>query len=80
MSSIQIKPGVQKIQDSVEAMRSTLVEFADKIWNLAELSLEEEQSSALFIETLKEHGFTIDSVGIHRSKTHRHVRQDHSPL
>ena len=40
-----------------------LIDFADKIWNLAELSLEEEKSSALFVEVLKENGFTIDSVG-----------------
>lgn len=48
---------------NVEAIKTTLIDFADKIWNLAELSLEEEQSSALLIDKLKEHGFTIDTVG-----------------
>ena len=54
---------VLEVQANVEAMQSTLVDVADKIWKLAELSLEEEESSGLFIDTLKEHGFTIDSVG-----------------
>ncbi len=54
---------VLEVQANVEAVQSTLVEVADKIWKLAELSLEEEESSGLFIDTLKEHGFTIDSVG-----------------
>ena len=54
---------ILEVQANVEEMRSTLIDFADKIWELAELSLEEERSSGLFIDTLKEHGFTIDSVG-----------------
>ena len=63
MSNNQTKPAVQEVQNNVEANRSMLIDFADKIWNLAELSLEEEKSSALFVEALKENGFTIDSVG-----------------
>ena len=54
---------VLEVQQGVESIRSTLIEFADKIWNLAELSLEEKKSSAMFIDVLKEHGFNIDSVG-----------------
>lgn len=56
-------PAVKEVQDNVEANRSTLIDFADKIWNLAELSLEENESSAMFVEALKENGFNIDSVG-----------------
>lgn len=54
---------VLEVQQGVESIRSTLIEFADKIWNFAELSLEEKKSSAMFIDVLKEHGFNIDSVG-----------------
>ena len=54
---------VLEVQQGVESIKSTLIEFADKIWNLAELSLEEEKSSTMFIDVLKEHGFNIDSVG-----------------
>lgn len=54
---------VLEVQQGVESIRSTLIEFADKIWNFAELSLAEEKSSAMFIDVLKEHGFNIDSVG-----------------
>ena len=63
MSNNQTKPAVQEVQDNVEANQAKLIEVADKIWNLAELSLEEEKSSALFVEVLKENGFTIESVG-----------------
>lgn len=54
---------VLEVQANVDAMRSSLIDLADTIWKYAEPSLEEERSSKLFVETLKEHGFTIDSLG-----------------
>ena len=54
---------ILEVQSNVEGIRARLIEVADQVWKLAELSLAEVKSSSLLIEVLKEHGFTIDSIG-----------------
>ena len=51
------------VQQEVEALKSKIIEMADKVWDLAELSLQEAESASYLIDTLKENEFNIDSVG-----------------
>ncbi len=57
------KEAISAIQKEVESLESQLLNIADKVWTLSELSLEEDESSAFLIDILKENKFKIDSVG-----------------
>ena len=37
-----------------------ITEVADKIWDYAELSLQEERSAALYCDVLRKEGFTVE--------------------
>lgn len=45
----------------IKENQDILIDISDKIWNFAELGLEEYKSSELLIKTLKEFGFSIKS-------------------
>ena len=45
---------------AIEEKADLIVRTADSIWGFAELSLQEEQSAALYCETLKNEGFTVE--------------------
>lgn len=45
--------------DAVEAKHDRISEVADRIWEFAELSLQEKQSAALYCKVLEEEGFQV---------------------
>lgn len=46
---------------AVEEKKDLVVQVADAIWDYAELSLQEEQSAALYVRVLREQGFTVET-------------------
>ena len=50
----------QLLYNAVEAKASVLTELSDKIWEYAELSMEESRSAAAHIAVLKAEGFTVE--------------------
>lgn len=50
----------QLIYAAVENKAATLTSLSDKIWEFAELSMEEYQSAAAYVELLKAEGFTVE--------------------
>ena len=57
------KEAIATVQKEVEGLESKLIEMADKVWNIAELSLQEEESASYLIDILRDNEFNIDSVG-----------------
>lgn len=57
------KETIAAVQKEVEGLEAKLIEIADKVWTLAELSLQEEESATYLIGILEENEFNIDSVG-----------------
>ena len=53
----------EQIDQAVEQARPTIEQLAGKLWQLAELSLQEVQSARLIRDCLREEGFTITSTG-----------------
>ncbi len=49
-----------RISQLVEEKRSLYCEVSDRIWAMPELSFQEHKSSALLIELLENHGFTVE--------------------
>ena len=45
---------------AIEAKANLIAEVADRIWDYAELSLQEERSAALYCEVLEKEGFTVE--------------------
>ena len=50
----------QKLYDIIDAKATVLAELSDKIWDYAELSMLEFQSTAAYVELLKAEGFTVE--------------------
>ena len=50
----------QLLYNAVEAKASVLTELSDKIWEYAEISMDEHRSSAAHIAVLKAEGFTVE--------------------
>ncbi len=46
---------------AVEEKKDIVFQVADSIWDYAELSLQEEQSAALYVQVLREQGFTVET-------------------
>lgn len=63
MSKIKNPEAVAYVQKEVEGLESKLIEIADKVWTISELSLQEEESATYLIDTLRDNEFNIDSVG-----------------
>ena len=53
---------------AIEAKRALICEVADRIWDYAELSLQEEKSAALYCKVLREEGFAVEE-GIYNIPT-----------
>jgi aminobenzoyl-glutamate utilization protein B len=53
----------EAVEQAVKAVEPTIAKVAQEVWQLAELSLLEVQSSTLMIQVLEENGFTITSRG-----------------
>ena len=51
----------RKYAKFIEANRDMLIEISNKIWEFAEIGLEEYKSSELLIKTLKDAGFTVET-------------------
>lgn len=49
----------QFLYDAVEENASTIITLSDKIWDLAELSMEEYQSAEYYCDLLEREGFTV---------------------
>ncbi|GAH48235.1 unnamed protein product, partial [marine sediment metagenome] len=47
----------------IKRNKDTFIEISDKIWEYAELGLQESKSSDLLVKTLKENGFSVD-IGV----------------
>lgn len=45
---------------AIEGKKDLIASVADRIWEYAELSLQEEKSAALYCETLEKEGFTVE--------------------
>lgn len=45
---------------AIDAKAGLIAEVADRIWDYAELSLQEERSAALYCEVLEKEGFTVE--------------------
>ena len=45
---------------AIEAKRDVICSVADKVWEYAELSLQEEKSAELYCETLEREGFAVE--------------------
>ena len=45
---------------AIEEKKELIASVADRIWEYAELSLQEEKSAALYCETLEKEGFTVE--------------------
>ena len=52
---------VSKYINWIKEHQDMLIAISDKIWDFAELGLEEFKSSELLIKTLKESGFSVES-------------------
>lgn len=63
MSKIKNPEAIATVQKNVSDLEAKLIEMADKVWTIAELSLQEEESATYLIDTLRENEFNIDSVG-----------------
>ena len=50
----------QLLYQTVEAKAPALTDLSDRIWEYAELSMEEHRSAAAYIALLKEEGFTVE--------------------
>lgn len=50
----------QAALDRIEEKRSVITDVADRIWDYAELSLQEEKSAALYCEVLEKEGFRVE--------------------
>ena len=45
---------------AIENKAPLVAQVADRVWEYAELSLQEEQSAALYCEVLEQEGFTVE--------------------
>lgn len=50
----------QRAVEAIEAKAGLIGDVADQVWEFAELSLQEEQSAALYCEVLEKEGFTVE--------------------
>ena len=50
----------QAAMAAIEEKKELIASVADRIWEYAELSLQEEKSAALYCETLEKEGFTVE--------------------
>ena len=50
----------QLLYDVVEEKASLLTDLSDRIWEFAELSMEEHQSAAAYVEILRQEGFQVE--------------------
>ena len=50
----------QKLYELIDAKAAVLTDLSDKIWDYAELSMLEFQSTAAYVELLKAEGFTVE--------------------
>ena len=51
----------QSIYDYVESKAQVITDLSDKIWGFAELSMEEFQSTAAYVEVMKAEGFQVET-------------------
>ena len=57
----ELRPTQQAAIDAVEAGKGDILETNQKVWNFAEIGLQEHKSSALFVEKLKAAGFKVEA-------------------
>ena len=55
-----VKINKQIALDWVDSNREHLVQISDKIWRLAEVGMQEYESSKVLIDCLEENGFTVE--------------------
>ena len=53
-----------KVEKQVDALADEIGDLAYKVWEFAELGMEEEKSSAYAQAVIEKHGFTISDRGI----------------
>ena len=63
MTKIKNPAAIAAVQKEVEGLKSQIIGMGDKLWTIAELSLQEEESAAYLIGELQNNDFNIDSVG-----------------
>ena len=63
MSKIKNPGAIAAVQKEVEGLKSQIIGMGDKLWTIAELSLQEEESASYLIGELQDNDFNIDSVG-----------------
>ena len=51
----------QRIYDYIESRRDALCEISDRIWEYAELSMEEYRSAGCYVEFLRKEGFQVEA-------------------
>lgn len=60
-SSINAQQNLEQVMDALDTKTTFYGDIAHTIWNYAEMGYQEEKSSALLENTLKNEGFTITS-------------------
>ncbi len=60
---------LKSLTQSIDDLAPNFTSISDQIWDLAELKYDEYKSAKLLVETLKQHGFSVEE-GIAEWKPH----------